>query len=165
MKNVLKTMCLLALAVVIALPLAADDEKKKKKKKGGKKGTPTTQLVKRVKAAGVEGETLKKVEELAKSYDAKIADAQKGLGAARQKIAAARKKAQDDGKKGKELQAAVRAVELTDEQKAAQKELQGLYRELNTKVAGLLTPEQREKAKIRAPRDNAKKKKKKKDAE
>ncbi|MBP85215.1 MAG: hypothetical protein CMJ64_00620 [Planctomycetaceae bacterium] len=162
MKNVLKTMCLLALAVVIALPLAAED-KKKKKKKGGKRGSPTAALVKKVKAAGVSEETLKKVEEIAASFNTKIAEARKGLGDARQKIAAARKKAQDDGKKGKELQAAVRAVELTDEQKAAQKELQGLNRELNTKVAALLTPEQRQKTKIGGGGGNAKKKKKKKD--
>lgn len=163
MKNVLKTMCLLALAVAIALPIAAED-KKKKKKKAAKKGSPTAALVKRVKAAGVSEETLKKVEDIAASFNAKIAEAQKGLGDARQKIASARKKAQEDGKKGKELQAAVRAVELTDEQRAAQKQLQALNRELNSKIAAVLTPEEREKAKIRAPRGNAKKKKKKKDA-
>jgi hypothetical protein len=79
MKNVLKTMCLLALAVVIALPLAAEDKKEKKKKKGNKGGGPTAALVKRVKAAGVEGDTLAKVEKLAKEYGAKIAEANKGI--------------------------------------------------------------------------------------
>lgn len=167
MKNVLKTMCLLALAVVIALPLTAEDKKEKKKKKGGQKGSPTAALVKRVKDAGVEGETLAKVEAIAKAYGEKIAEANKAIDPEiRKKQAAARKAAVAEGKKGKDVAAAVAAaVQLTDEQEAAMKEVQALQRKLNAEVAELLTPDQREKAKLNVGKGNAPKKKKKKNDE
>ncbi|MEO8499192.1 MAG: hypothetical protein ABI614_29355, partial [Planctomycetota bacterium] len=116
MKNVLKTMMLLALAAVIALPLSAEDKKKKGEKGDKKGGNPLAAVVKKVKEAGADEATVEKVEALAKEYGPKVAKAREGLGDAGKKIAEARKAAAAEGKKGKDLQAAVdAAVQLTDE--------------------------------------------------
>jgi len=158
MKNVLKTMTLLALAVVIAMPLAAED--KKEKKKGEKGGNPLAQTVKKVKEAGADEATVEKVEVLAKEYGPKLAEARKGLGDAQKKMAEARKAAAAEGKKGKDLQAAVdAAVQLTDDQKAALKESQEIQQKFNAAVAALLTPEQAKAAGVAGKRDGKKKKK------
>ncbi len=164
MKNVLKTMTLLALALMIAMPVAAQEKKKKKGKK--RAGNPLAAVVKRVKDAGADGATVDKVEALAKEYGPKLAEARKGLGDAAKKMNEARKAAAADGKKGKELQAVVQAaVKLTDEQKAAQKSAQELQRKFNAAVVALLTPEQVKAAGIRGGRGAGKNKKKKKKAE
>lgn len=140
MKNVLKTMMLLALAVVIAAPMTAQE---KKKKKGEKGGNPLAATVKKVKDAGADEATVGKVEVLAKEYGPKLTEARKGLGTAQKEMADARKAAAADGKKGRDLQAAVdAAVKLTDEQKAALKESQEIQQKFNAAVAALLTPEQ-----------------------
>jgi len=157
MKNVLKTMTLLALAAVIALPLSAEDKKEKKSKKGG---NPLAQTVAKVKEAGADEGTVEKVEALAKEYGPKLLEAREGLGDAAKKIAEARKAASAEGKKGKDLQAAVEAaVQLTDEQKAAQAEMKEIQTKFNAAVAALLTPEQAKAAGVAGKRDGKKKKK------
>ena len=162
MKNVLKTMTLFALAVVIALPLSAED---KKKKKGGKKSrNPLVNVVKKVKDAGADEDTLEKVEALAKEYGAKLTEANEGLGDALKQRREAAAKAKADGKTGKDLQAAVNAaVKLTDEQKDAMKKAQGIRQDFNKAVAALLTPEQAKAAGVAGKGGGKKKKKKKKD--
>lgn len=158
MKNVLKTISLLALALLIAVPGAAQEKKKKKGKKGA--GNPLAQVVKKVKDAGADAAVVEKVEALAKEYGPKLAEARKGLGDAGKKMNEARKAAVAEGKKGKELQEAVAAaVQLTDEQKAAQKASQELQQKFNKAVAALLTPEQLKAAGIRGGGGNKKKKK------
>lgn len=147
MKNVLKTMTLLALAVVIAAPMAAQE---KKKKKGEKGGNPLASTVAKVKEAGADEATVEKVEALAKEYGPKLAEARKGLGDAAKEMAEARKAAAADGKKGKDLQAAVDAVKLTDEQKAALASSKELQAKFNAAVAALLTPEQAKAAGVAA---------------
>lgn len=162
MKNVLKTMTLLALAVVIAAPVSAADEKKKKK---GNKGArnPLAAVVKKVKDAGADEATVEKVEALAKEHGAKLADANKGMGDALKQRREATAKAKADGKTGKDLQAAVKAaVKLTDEQEAAMKKAQSIRQDFNKAVVALLTPEQAKAAGIRAGKGGGNKKKKKK---
>ncbi|MBI2480672.1 MAG: hypothetical protein HYV60_19215, partial [Planctomycetia bacterium] len=133
----------------------------KKKKKGAKGGNPLAAVVKKVKDAGADDATIEKVEALAKEYGPKVAEASKGLGDAQKQMADARKAASADGKKGKDLQAAVdAAVTLTDEQKAALAKSQELRKAFNAAVAALLTPEQAKAAGVAAGRGDGKKKKK-----
>lgn len=159
MKNVLKTMTLLALAAVIALPLSAQE---KKKKKGDKGRNPLAATVAKVKEAGADEATLEKVEALAKEYGPKVAEANKGLGDALKQRADARKAAAAEGKKGKDAQAAVDAVKLTDEQKAALAQSEELQKKFKAAVAALLTPEQAKAAGVAAGKGGGDKKKKKK---
>ena len=78
----------------------------------------------------------------------------------RQAGAEARKAAAAEGKKGKELQAAVaKAQNLSAEQQEAQKAQRELMGKVRAAVAAVLTPEQLEKAGIRVPKAGAKKKK------
>lgn len=105
--------------------------------------------------------TVEKVEALAKEYGPKLAEARKGLGDAQKAMAEARKAAAADGKKGKDLQAAVEAaVNLTDEQKAALASSQELQKKFTAAVAKLLTPEQAKAAGVAAGKGAGKKKKK-----
>lgn len=146
MKNVWKTVCLLSLAVLVAWPLLAQ-EKEKKKKDGAAK--PTAKMVANIKEnVDLTEEQGKKLDELAAKYDEKIVAANKKVGADTMKeINAAKKAASAEGKKGKDLQAAVdAAVKLTDEQKAGLKEANDLQAAFRQEAAALLTPEQAEKA-------------------
>ena len=161
MKNVLKTVTLLALALVIAVPMSAQEKKKKKGKKGAR--NPLAAVVKKVHDAGADEATVEKVEALAKEYGPKLTEANKGLGDVLKQRREATAKAKADGKTGKDLQAAVNAaVKLTDEQQAAMKKAQSIRQEFNKAVVALLTPEQAKAAGIRAGQGANKKKKKKK---
>jgi hypothetical protein len=157
MKNALKTMTLLALVILIAAPLFAADEKKKKRNK--KARNPLGAIIKKVEASGADEATVDKVKALAKEYGPQLAEARKGLGDAGKKMNEARKAAAAEGKKGRELQQAVAAaVQLTDDQKAAQKEARQIQQKFNAAVIALLTPEQVKAAGIRGGQAKGKKK-------
>ena len=167
MKNVLKSLVLVCLAVAITLPLAAQDEKKKKRKKGNANRARQTAFagyLKTLSDKGVEltDEQTAKIKKLQKEAQPKLAEANKVIGKKRREINAARKKAVADGKKGKAAQeAAEAAVGLSDEQKAAIAKSREIQQGFQKAVLAMLTPEQQKKAKTRR---GGNKKKKKKDA-
>ena len=165
MKNLLKSLVLVCLAVAIAMPLAAQDEKKKKRKKGANNRSFVVSFVKRVTDKGVEltDEQTAQIKKLQDEAGPKIAEANKVIGKKRRELNAARKKATKDGKKGKEAQAAAEAaVGLTAEEKAALAKARELQTGFQKAVTAVLTPEQKKKAGL--VRGNRKKTKKKKDA-
>ena len=137
--------CLLTVAFVA--PAVAADKKKK---------TPVA--VKVPKSIELTADQKTKVEALNKEFGPKLAECRKKAASiitADQKKAKAEamKKAKADGKKGKELRAAVNAaVAITADQKAQQAECKkatsALQKQIRTQFAALLTDEQ--KAKIKA---------------
>jgi Spy/CpxP family protein refolding chaperone len=166
MKSVAKNLLMLVLVLVIAAPLAAAEGDKKKKKKPGKRPAAGARI-QIPKGIELSDEQKEKVAALKKEYGPKVVAARKKMALgkdARKARGEALKKAKADGKKGKELRAAVdAAAPLTDEQKAAQAEMQALQKEIRAAVVALLTDEQ----KAKLPKRGGKKKggkKKKKDA-
>ena len=149
MKRFVDTLILLALVVVIALPLSASaQEKKKGKKKGEAARDQVTQLVEKVEKLNLNDEQKTKVKEVATKFREKIATARAKLPQEVLKaLNEARKQLASEGKKGKELDAAVvAAAKLTDEQKKAWAELGELNANFRKEIVALLTDEQREEA-------------------
>jgi len=163
MKNLLKSLVLVCLAVAIAMPLAAQEDKKKKKKKGANNRSALTAFVKKVSdKVDLTDEQEAKIKKLQEEATPKLAEANKVIGKKRRELGAARKKAIADGKKGKEAQAAAEAaVGLTADEKAALAKTREIQTGFQKAVAGLLTDEQKAKAGLVRGK---KKKKKKKDA-
>lgn len=147
------------LIVALVLPLAAEDKKPaaKGKKPAAKKGDAGSQLLaatlKKFEKAELNEEQIGKVKDLVASYAPKLNEARQKQGLSKEQAAAqkaAREKAQADGLKGKAVAEAVdKALNLSEEQKAARAELQKLTGEFNTAVLGLLSAEQKEKAGIK----------------
>lgn len=168
MKNLLKSLVLVCLAVAIALPLSAEDEKKKKKKGGDKaRQSALANLVKQIKSkVDLTDEQGAKIKELLADAQPKLAEANKVIGKKRRELGEARKKAIADGKKGKEAQAAAEeAVGLTADEKAALAKTREISQGFQKAVRALLTPEQLEKAGLkRGGKKKGGNKKKKKDA-
>ena len=163
MKNLLKSLVLVCLAVAITLPLAAQDAKKKKKKGAGKaQQSALARVDKQLSAkADLTDEQSAAIKKLQDEAQPKLAEANKVIGKKRRELAAARKKAAADGKKGKEAQeAAEAAVGLTADEKAALAKTREITQGFQKAVRALLTPEQLEKAGLK----RGGKKKKKKDA-
>jgi Spy/CpxP family protein refolding chaperone len=165
MKNVLKSLVLICLAVVVALPLSAQDDDKKKKRKKGNRAAAFASVVKQIDAkVDLTDEQSAKIKKLQEEVTPKLAAVVKVIGKKQREINAAAKKLVEGGKKRKDATAeAEAAAGLTDEQKAAiakRKEIQVGFRKA---VTELLTPEQQKK--LAPKRGNKKKKgKKKKDA-
>jgi Spy/CpxP family protein refolding chaperone len=141
MKSSLKTILLLALALAVAAPLAAAD---KKKKKPGKKAASAVRVPKGIELSD---EQKQEVAALNTKYATQVAESRKKVGLTkpqREARAEAVKKAKADGKKGKGLRAAVEAaVNMTDDQKAAAKQLRTLQAEIRKALMGILTDEQK----------------------
>lgn len=164
MKRVLGQLLLLALAVAVAIPLSAQDAGQKKKKKADKGAAPFASIVKNLEEkANLTEEQATKIKELQKELGAKLTEAGNVIGPKRKALAEARKKAASEGKKGKEAsEAAAAEVGLTEAEKSAMETSQRVQGEFQRAVYALLTPEQREKAGLKALPE--KKKKSKKDA-
>jgi hypothetical protein len=146
MKSFAQKMLWLSLAVLIALPLAAEDKKKDKKKAGGEPAA-VAQLKKQLANVDLKEEQKKKVEELCAEYAPKMREAAKAAGEAPKKVAEAKKRLKDEGKKGKEAAAALKSTaNLTAEEQAAYDKLESLNQEFRTAVMGVLTEEQKEQA-------------------
>jgi len=175
MKTMLKSVVLVALALAVAAPLSAGEKEKKAegkkpaakkadgaKKAAAKKRAPGAQavnaLLKRLSAAELSDEQVAKIKEIGKEYAPKLAEARQKQGLTKEQQAAmkeAREKAKADGLKGKAAAEAVaNAVNLSDDQKAAQAAVRELNAALNKAALAVLTDEQR--AKI-APKRAAKK--------
>ena len=166
MKSVAKNLLMLVLVLAIAAPLAAEDKKKRKKKPG--KRAAAGARIQFPKGVEPSAEQQEKLAELRKEYGPKIVAIRKKQALSkdvRKARAEALKKARAEGKKGKELRAAVAAaVPLTDEQKAAQAKMRALQKEIRAAVFALLTDEQKAKLPKRGGKKKGGKKKKKKDA-
>jgi len=151
MKSVVRTLLTLALAVVIASPLLAAEGKRGKKPRQAP--DPAAGILKSLEKAELTPEQVTKIKELVKGCAEKLKAAEEKIALtpeqkkARQEAMA---KAKADGKTGKEAKAAVdAAMNLTDAQKTAQKELDELRAGLRKEAAALLTPEQKAKAGIK----------------
>ena len=160
MKNVTKKLLLLGLVLAVAAPLNADDDKKKKKKR--KQPNLATQTIKRFAKAELTEEQQAKVKALAAEHGPKINAARKKAALSAEQKAARTKAFKDNkdaGRKGKEAREAVAAAaKLTDEQKAALEETRKLSAAYQAAVVALLTPEQKQKQGIKAPKKGKKKK-------
>lgn len=159
MNRTLSLLCVVAVAAVIAsMAIAQDDapeRNKKNRKKGPQQPPQISQLQRRIDGLGLSEEQSTKVKAILESYTPKfrelnekqdkiLTDEQRR---ARREGAA---KAREEGKRGRELNAAVSAaLNLTDEQKKAQEEVQTSLRELNGKmleeIRAQLNDEQKEK--------------------
>jgi colicin import membrane protein len=184
MKTLLKSVVLVALALAVAAPLSAGEGEKKAegkkpaakkadgakkaaaKKAAGKKRAPGAQavnaLLKRLSAAELSDEQVAKIKEIAAEYAPKLVEARQKQGLSKEQQAAmkeARAKAKADGLKGKAAAEAVaKAVNLSDDQKAAQAAVRELSAALNKAALAVLTDEQRAKiAPKRAANKGAKK--------
>ncbi|MFO0821007.1 MAG: hypothetical protein U1A77_23880 [Pirellulales bacterium] len=169
MKTLLRTLAVVALALLISVPAVAQEKKKK-----GKGGNQTPQAVaaiqKQLEGLDLSDEQKGKIKEVVASYSGKLTEAQKKVGGLmtaeqRAKAKEATDKAKADGKKGKELRDAVEAaVGLSGDDKAkmqaAQKEVNDLAGEFRKAVAEVLTDEQKAKAGLNAPEKGKGKKKK-----
>lgn len=159
---------LVVLAMLLVSPvLAADKAKKKKPRKRPAPGAQLFQVSKKIKLDDKQKEALAA---LRKEYAPRVKEAFAKIGAVmtperRKAAAAALKKARDEGKKGKELRKArLEALKLSEEDvkqlKSAQAELAKLRKEIQGKIRGLLTDEQKEQIKSkRKPRKKPAKKK------
>lgn len=159
MRNFSKNLLLLGLVLAVASPLFAADEKKKKKRK---QPNLAAQTLKKFAKAELTEEQQGKVKALAVEHGPKIATARKKAALSAEQKAARSKALKDNkaaGKKGKEARAAVdAAAKLTDEQKAALVETRKASAAYNAAVVALLSPEQRQKQGIKAPKKGKKKK-------
>ena len=148
MKKIITILTACVLTVSFATPAVAADKKKKKVPK----------VVRVPNTIELTADQKTKVEALNKEFGPKLVECRKkqaSIITADQKKARAEatKKAKADGKKGKELRAAVNAaVAITADQKTQQAECKkamgALNKEIRTQFAALLTDEQ--KAKIKA---------------
>ena len=157
MKSVVRTLLTLALAVVIASPLMAGEGKRGKK---APKQDPAAALLKSLEKAELTADQVAKVKELVKACAEKIKAAEEKIALTPEQKKArqeAQAKAKADGKTGKEAKAAVdAAMNLTDAQKAAQKELDEVRAGLRKEAVALLTAEQKAKAGIKEGKKRAK---------
>lgn len=165
MKRLVRCLSALGLALLFAGVVLAED-KKPAVKKEDKKPAPLSavdQAFAFPKQIKLTDDQQKKLDELKKEYASKIEDVQKKLAAIMtpERVKAreeAEKQAKADGKKGKELQAAVQAaLKLTDEEKTQMKEIQtaraALAKEIGPKKLAVLTDEQREQLKPKKKTD------------
>jgi Spy/CpxP family protein refolding chaperone len=173
MKRLFETFVVLSLVALIAAPAAAQEEKKAKKKpqaKGRQGQVIAGPLAAQLEKANLTDEQKKQIEDIKAKYAPKAAEARQAVGAVltrenRQARNEARKKAQEDGKKGAELKAAVdAAAPLSDEQKEqlakAETQMKEVQTAIRKDVLAVLTDEQKQQLGLnKAP--GAKKKNKK----
>lgn len=182
MKTMLRSVCLMTLAGVLAAPLlAADGEAAAPKKKAARPQRQQRQvgarnLFRLPKSIALSEEQQSKVDALSKEYAPKMGELLKKSSSIlteeqQQARREAFRAAREAGKKGKEFRAAVDdAVTLTEEQKESQKsvreEMRKLMEEARGKLAEVLTADQKEQLKKarESRRDGAKPKKSKSDA-
>jgi hypothetical protein len=148
MKKTITILTACFLAVAFVAPAVAADKKKKKKAPAAVRVPKTIELTADQKT---------KLDALNKEYGPKLAELRAKAASVitkdqKKARAEATKKAKADGKKGKELRAAVTAaVAITADQKAQQAEskkaMGALNKEIRTKFAALLTDEQKAKLK------------------
>lgn len=155
----MKTMTRLFLALgLVALVGVVFAQEAKKEKKGGKRADPTAAVKSKLATLDLSSEQKEKIDKILADQGAKVTAAAEKVNAsltAEQRKARneAQKSAKAAGKKGKEANdEALAAMKLTDEQKKTYDEATKTQREasqaLVSAVSEVLTPEQREKAKL-----------------
>lgn len=146
MRQLVKVVTLLVLVALLAAPVAAQDKQKRKGKRGQQQRGAAMQLMKKLEKAKLTDDQKGKIKKVVAKFEPKLKELAAELKPApgqREAVAAARKKAEADGKKGKELREAVTAaMNLTDKQKELRKKQQTMQREMQKEVMALLTPEQ-----------------------
>ncbi|MFN0021958.1 MAG: hypothetical protein ACKVP0_27230 [Pirellulaceae bacterium] len=146
----------LGLLALAGVAFGAEDAKKEKK--GGKRGDPAAAIKAKLESLDLSAEQKEKIEKLVAEHGPKLkAAAEKAAGSLTDEQKKARgeaaKAAKDAGKKGKEAQEEINAaIKLTDDQKKAMEEATKAQKEttaaFTAAVSEVLTPEQREKAKL-----------------
>lgn len=152
MKSVMRAALVFALMAVVSVSFGQDEAKKGKKKRAAREPQAIVAVQKSLAKIELTDEQKAKVDKLFAGAKEELTSVNKArvelLGQGGQgKLAAARKKANAEGKKGKELQAALKeALGLDDEKFAKYNELakknRGVTQGLRKAVAALLTPEQ-----------------------
>lgn len=150
MRSALRAAVCVGMIVAVSVSSGSAQDAKGKKKAQDGKNSPIFAIPKEItltseqqtKLDEIKNEQAPKVVELNKKLDAVLTDEQK---TARKDASA---KAKEEGKKGKEMTAAVEeALKLTDEQKKARKEseeeLNKLRQTVREQIHGFLTEEQR----------------------
>jgi Spy/CpxP family protein refolding chaperone len=159
--KVARTLCILALLLAVAGPAFARGKKKDK----GPSIPYYQQIDRTLKPVTLTDDQKTKLDGLKKDYEQKFKDAyaKQDVLTPEQKQAAkdATAKAKADGKKGKDLKAAVAdAVKETDDQKAKTKDattaLHALEKEFRGKVFDLLTAEQKQQIDAAKPKKSGK---------
>lgn len=150
-----KCLLSLSLAAFLLSPVMAEDAKPKKARPNARKEQPAVQLPKditltdeqKTKVAELEKEYAPKMKELREKLDKVMTEEQKK---ARQDVMKEAREKGKEGRKGKELQQAIKdAMKLTEEQQKsydeADKKVTALRLEILEKVKPLLTDEQKAK--------------------
>lgn len=168
MKSLVHRVVLLTLVIALATTVSAQDvQKKRKKKEGGQARDQISMVLKKLESLDLTAEQEAKIKKAAEEARAELAKVKEQLqGIDRQKLAEARKKVTEAGKKGKEAQEAIAAeLNLTDAQKEAFAKMAQVGTKFRQAVAAVLTPEQREKAELKVRQKPQGKRGKKKQAE
>jgi hypothetical protein len=159
MKTLLRSVCLVALAGVLAAPLmAAEGDAGAKKKKGERPQRNAAKSMFRLPdSIALSEEQQARVDALAKEYAPKLAEVRKKADAVltdeqRQALKDAITAARESGKKGQEFREAVKGtVQLSDAQKQAQQDVRDetkkLLDEARGKLDEILTADQKEQLK------------------
>ncbi|MBC7819295.1 MAG: hypothetical protein IAG10_20610 [Planctomycetaceae bacterium] len=164
-----KCLLSLSLAAFLVSPVIAQDAKAKRAKPNARKEQPAVQLPKEItltdeqktKVAELEKEYAPKMKELREKLDKVMTEEQKK---ARLDVMKEAREKGKEGRKGKELQQALKdAMKLSEEQQKSydetDKKIVALRQEILEKVKPLLTDEQKEKLPKRPERKKAKDKK------
>ena len=166
MRSAVKFLVVFALLGIMAAPLAAQEATKKKRKQGQQPPAIAT-LMKKVKEANLSEDQLKQIRQIAGEYAGKLREVQQKQTAlvgpeGRKKMAAARKAAAAEGKKGKALQEAVdAALQLSEAQQKERAELRGqnakLVADMKAAIAKVVGDEQAKELGLVAKRARKKK--------
>ncbi|MBC7856375.1 MAG: hypothetical protein IAF94_23335 [Pirellulaceae bacterium] len=156
MKTMTRLFFALGLVALIGVAFGAQDAKKGKK--GGKRADPTAAIKTKLETLDLTSEQKEKIDKILAEQGPKVTAAVEKVNASltdeqRKARNEAQKSAKAAGKKGKEANdEALTAMKLTDEQKkdydAATKAQREANQALVSAVSDVLSPEQREKAKL-----------------
>ena len=160
MNQMMRMTVLLFLVALIAAP--AMGQEKQKKKKGNRDRQARGVLIslqeklKKVELTAEQEQQIKKIMAKHEPPLKALAEKLQPAPGQRQAVMAARKKAAEEGKKGKELREATdKAMNLTDEQKELRKKQMELQQALQKEINAVLTPEQLKVIRAANQRDGA----------
>jgi Spy/CpxP family protein refolding chaperone len=155
MKTMTRLLFTLGLVALVGVVFAQDAKKEKRK---GKRNDPTAAIKGKLASLDLTSEQKEKIDKILAEQGPKLTAAVEKVNSSltpeqRKARNEAQKAAKEAGKKGKEANdEALAAMKLTDEQKKAYDEAvkgqRAANQALNSAVAEVLTPEQREKAKL-----------------
>jgi hypothetical protein len=142
MKAVFRTLLVFAVAAVMLANIASAQEEKKKGRGQRKQISPTEAPFQLPRSITLSDEQKKKLDDLKKEYEPKLAAAAKKAELTSEQRDAARKAR--EGKTGREArEASEAALNLTDAQKEGRDELRKVSGEIRQAIQGFLTDEQK----------------------